>query len=87
MYFNTLSRRCNHFIWIQEEFSSPTEWLLNPEIKSKFNVCRSIFFLPSVILMQSSTGRNAKIVVLKKTTLQLYFKTFIEKINSGNLIM
>ena len=30
---------------------------------------------------------NDKIVVLKKTTLQLYFKTFIEKINSGNLIM
>ena len=34
-----------------------------------------------------STVWNAKIVVLKKTTLQLYFKTFIEKINSGNLIM
>ena len=33
------------------------------------------------------TGWNDKIVVLKKTTLQLYFKTFIEKINSGNLIM
>ena len=30
---------------------------------------------------------NDKILVLKKTTLQLYFKTFIEKINSGNLIM
>ena len=30
---------------------------------------------------------NNKIVVLKKTTLQLYFKNFIEKINSGNLIM
>ena len=26
---------------------------------------------------------NDKIVVLKKTRLQLYFKTFIEKINSG----
>ena len=34
-----------------------------------------------------TTGWNDKIVVLKKTTLQLYFKTFIEKINSGNLIM
>ena len=34
-----------------------------------------------------STGWNDKIVVLKKTTLQLYFKTFIENINSGNLIM
>ena len=35
----------------------------------------------------NSTGWNDKIVVLKKTTLQLYFKTFIEKLNSGNLIM
>ena len=34
-----------------------------------------------------STGWYDKIVVLKKTTQQLYFKTFIEKINSGNLIM
>ena len=33
------------------------------------------------------TGWNDKIVVRKKTTLQLYFKTFIEKINSGNLII
>ena len=33
------------------------------------------------------TGWNDKIVVLKKTTLQFYLKTFIEKINSGNLIM
>ena len=30
-------------------------------------------------------GLNDKIVILRKTTLQLYFKTFIEKINSGNL--
>ena len=35
----------------------------------------------------NSTEWNDKIVVLKKTTLQLYLKTFIEKINSGNLIM
>ena len=35
----------------------------------------------------TSTGWNDKIVVLKKTTLQLYFKTFIEKINSANLII
>ena len=34
-----------------------------------------------------NTGWNDKIVVLKKTILQLYFKTFIEKINSGNLII
>ena len=33
------------------------------------------------------TGWNDKIVLLKKTTLQIYFKTFIEKINSANLIM
>ena len=33
------------------------------------------------------TRWNDKIVVLKKTTLQLYFKTFIEKINLANLIM
>ena len=33
------------------------------------------------------TRCNDKIVVLMKTTLQLYFKTFIEKINLGNLIM
>ena len=29
--------------------------------------------------MKSNAGWNDKIVVLKKTTLQLYFKTFIEK--------
>ena len=33
------------------------------------------------------TGWNDKIVVLKKITLQLYFKTFIQNINSGNFIM
>ena len=37
--------------------------------------------------MISSTGWNDKIVALNKTTLQLYFKTFIEKYNSGNLIV
>ena len=35
----------------------------------------------------TTTGWSDKIVVLKKTTQQLYFKTFIEKINSDNLIM
>ena len=34
-----------------------------------------------------SNGGTIKIVVQKKTTIQLYFKTFIEKINTGNLIM
>ena len=33
------------------------------------------------------TGPNNKIVVLKKTTLQLYFKTSTEKFNSGKFIM
>ena len=37
--------------------------------------------------LSAYTGWNDKIIVLKKTTLQLYFKTFIEKINSANLIM
>ena len=37
--------------------------------------------------VKQTTGWNNKMVVLKKTTLQLYFKTFIEKINSANLIM
>ena len=36
---------------------------------------------------QKLTGWNDKIVILKKTTLQFYFKTFIEKINSGTLSM
>ena len=34
-----------------------------------------------------TTGWNDEIVVLKKTTQQLYFKTFIQKIDSGNLII
>ena len=36
---------------------------------------------------QNNTRWNDKIVVLWKATLQLYFKTFILKINSANLIM
>ena len=36
---------------------------------------------------QHITGWNDKIVVLKKKTQQLYFNTFIEKINSRYLIM
>ena len=42
---------------------------------------------PWIRLQIIYTGCNDEIVVLKKTTLQLYFKTFIEKINSANLIM
>ena len=41
--------------------------------------------LPLLVLQY--TGWNYKIVVQKKTTLQIYFKTFIEKINSANLLM
>ena len=40
-----------------------------------------------IYTLKKTTGWNDKIVILKKITLQLYFKTFIEKINSGNLIM
>ena len=45
------------------------------------------FFQYYLYVFDVCTGWNDKIVILKKTTLQLYFKTFIEKINSGNLIM
>ena len=40
----------------------------------------------SSLLNKSNTRWNDKTVVRKKTTLQLYFKTFIEKINSGNVV-
>ena len=36
-------------------------------------------FCPLVLDATVCTGWNDKIVVLKKTTLQFYFKTFIEK--------
>ena len=52
-----------------------------------FPVFRLLWFLLSSCVMRACTWWNDKIVVLKKTTLQLYFKTFIEKINSGNLIL
>ena len=38
------------------------------------------------IYIYTYTGWNDKMFVLKKTTLQLYIETFIEKINSGNFI-
>ena len=44
------------------------------------------FFFYIIFICSQSIGWNNKIVVLKKTR-QLYFKTFIEKIISGNLIM
>ena len=47
-----------------------------------------IFWLTAILnLVTNFTGWNDKIIVLKKTTLQLYFKTFIEKITSAILIM
>ena len=47
--FNSLSERRIHFHWIKEEFSSPTEWLLNPEIKLKLKryLLSSSPFFPS----------------------------------------
>ena len=46
------------------------------------------------MLLLISTGEcclllfyNKYSIIALKTTLQLYFKTFIEKINSGNLIL
>ena len=57
-------------------------------IRNKKNLKVTKYFsLVIYIYIYIYIGWNAKIVVLKKTTLQLYFKTFIEKINSGNLIM
>ena len=41
---NPKTGRRNHFIWIHEEFSSPTEWLLNPEIKLRLK--RYLLSLP-----------------------------------------
>ena len=62
--------------------------MLTQIILNVFMDCRQIL----IILFHFNyffvhTGWNDKIVVLKKTTLQLYFKTFVEKINSGNLMM
>ena len=59
-----------------------SDWRTFKPLKSNF-----IFTSPTIDIFVAYTGWNYKIVVLKKTTLQLYFKTFIEKINSANLIM
>ena len=45
------------------------------------------YLMTKLVFLHASTGWNDKIVVLKKRTVQLYFKTLIEQINSGNLIM
>ena len=58
------------------------------DIKLNFSVTKYTWKHLNVIMtLDISIGWNDKIVVLKKTTLQLYLKTFFEKINSGNLIM
>ena len=60
---------------------------------SKFWKKGTIFFVIPTVVLRFVTAKfyitewNDKIVVLKKKTLQIYFKTFIKKINSGNLIM
>ena len=46
-----------------------------------------IFYFILLHTLRMSTGWNDRIVVLKKTALQIYSKTSIEKINSANLIM
>ena len=71
-----------------------------PDSPSQYEIQKKMPFLELFVLIEDyqcnwkiatkraskniNTGWNDKIVVLKKTTLQLYF---IEKINSGNLIM
>ena len=67
---------------IRAEWHKPSPLVEN--IKSKLQRPKII---PAPDNEFENTGWNDKIAVLKKTTLQLYFKTFIEKINSGNLIM
>ncbi len=56
-------------------------------IRKTFHKILRTFFELYKFTFRKYTGWNDKIVIQKKTTLQLYFKTFIEKINSGNLIM
>ena len=44
-------------------------------------------FFDVVVVCKLNIGWKDKIVILKKTTPQFYFKDFIEEINSGNLFM
>ena len=46
-----------------------------------------LLYLVVVAIEKRAFGSKDKIVVPKKTTLQLYLKTFIEKINSADLTM
>ena len=58
------------------------DWCPNEKEPNSFTGFLVVFIIIIIII----TGWDDKIVDLK-TTLQLYFKTFIENINSGNLIM
>ena len=62
-------------------------WMVRNFISTEENVVLKIYKTLIRLHIEYYTGWNDKMVVLKKTTLQLYFKTFFEKINSGNLIM
>ena len=55
VYFNTLSGRRNHFSEFQEEFSSPTDWLLIHILSYNLKGILVSFFFPSVIPLQPST--------------------------------
>ena len=86
VYFNTLCGRRDHFYWFREEFSTPTEWLLNPEIKLKFKRYFGLFyfFVPSGIPLQSSTDTeeaNKLIGVEKKTNGVRYRNRKLNTIN------
>ena len=50
-------------------------------------VCLCVCECICVIYIYIYLWWNDKIGVLEKTTQQVYFKTFIEKVNSGNLII
>ena len=56
--FNTLTGRRNHFICIQEEFSSSAEWMFNPEIKLKILKVSSPFFPSFRIILKLSTEKK-----------------------------
>ena len=89
---NKINFKIAHLLRLKFEFlrSNFSKIVRKQPIPEKVNtsVIKIIYLVKKNLLYyKNSTGWNDKIVVLKKTTLQLYFKTFIEKINSGNLIM
>ena len=78
--------------WRVQSHSTPSEakpgslWTCGPA-PSPAATSRVCHRPPDCTRGSPHSGWNDKIVVLKKTKLLLYFKTFIEKINSGNFIM